>query len=435
MESEQVKIYSTEYLPRLSYIAGILIGDILGLSWEMTTDKRKLGKHPVINYSIEKIAGSFKITPDKFLFEKGISSRETNIIEWKGLPAFFLTDSDSDIPFDIFAASFFLVSRYEEYLEYQPDEHGRFKASSSLAYKNGFLGIPVVDLWAKEMAKALLGKFQSLTFKRNVYNALLTVDTDEPFAYTGKGLFRTLGGFIKDLTSKNGAVANRYRTVAKGEKDPYEVFDYIKGNIEKYNAETRFFIPVGNYSRYDKNPSWTNDEYRQLILSLSHKYPVGLHPSYNSAEVASLIRRETVRINSILKWEIASSRFHFLRLLIPRSYHALLGAGIVEDYSMGYPDEPGFRAGIARPFYFYDISSERQTNLKVIPFQVMDGTLYKYKNLNPEASKELILKLITETRKVGGLFVSIWHNTSLLDNEEWKGWREVFEFMLKKQAP
>jgi hypothetical protein len=43
--------------------------------------------------------------------------------------------------------------------------------------------------------------------------------------------------------------------------------------------------------------------------------------------------------------------------------------------------------------------------------------------------------MINETRKVGGLFVSIWHNTSLLDSDEWKGWREVFEFMIKNQKP
>jgi len=101
---------------------------------------------------------------------------------------------------------------------------------------------------------------------------------------------------------------------------------------------------------------------------------------------------------------------------------------------MGYPDEPGFRAGIARPYYFYDVSENQRTSLKIIPFQVMDSTLYNYKNLDPVASKEVILKLINETRKVGGLFVSIWHNTSLLDDPDWQGWRDVFEFMLKNQT-
>jgi hypothetical protein len=102
---------------------------------------------------------------------------------------------------------------------------------------------------------------------------------------------------------------------------------------------------------------------------------------------------------------------------------------------MGYPEEPGFRAGIARPFFFYNLSDDIQTNLRIVPFQVMDGTLYDYKKLDAESSMEIILKLITETRKVGGLFVSIWHNTSLLDNENCKSWREVFEFMIKNQKP
>jgi hypothetical protein len=100
---------------------------------------------------------------------------------------------------------------------------------------------------------------------------------------------------------------------------------------------------------------------------------------------------------------------------------------------MGYPDEPGFRAGIARPYLFYDVSADQQTNLRIVPFQVMDGTLFQYKNLDPAASQEIILKLMNETRKAGGLFVSIWHNTSLLETPEWKRWRGLFELMLQMQ--
>jgi hypothetical protein len=435
MESRSVRIYSAEDTRRLRYIAGIILGDILGLSWEVITDKRKLGKHPVINYSDEKIAGTFKISPDSLLFETGISPREINVNEWNGLPVFFQASSDSDIPFDIFAASFFLVSRYEEYLEYKPDEHGRFKASSSLAYRNGFLGIPIVDLWAREMSKSILKKLQTLTFKRNEYMALLTVDIDQPFAYLGKGLLRTIGGLFRDIKKMDGHVGDRYKIVAMGEKDPYEVFDYITENIEGNNSDVRFFIPVGNYSKYDKNPSWKNDEFRKLILHLSGKYKTGLHPSYYSSENTSLIKTEAEHLKAILKSEVTISRFHYIRLFMPQSYHGIKNAGINEDYSMGYPDEPGFRAGIARPFYFYDVSEDKPTSLKIIPFQVMDGTLFDYKKLDPVTSKELILNLINESRKVGGLFVSIWHNTSLLDNDQWKGWREVFEFVLKNQKP
>ena len=435
MDSGPVKIYSAEDSPRLTYIAGIILGDILGLQWQVITDKRKLGKHPVINYSSDNLSGSFKICPESILFEKGIVAKQIILREWKELPVFFQIPSDSDLPFDIFAASFYLVSRYEEYLEFIPDEFGRFPSSSSVAFKNGFLGKPVIDLWAKELAKALLKRFPNIVFRRNEYKALLTIDTDQPFAYQGKNIFRTILGLFHGKNSDPETVNHRCSAITKGEKDPYDVFDYIIENIEKNSTDTRFFFPVGGHSKFDKNPSWKNDEYRKLIHKIADKFPAGLHPSFIAGEDGSLIDTEADRLHSILGKEVSLGRFHYLRLYMPRSYNNILQAGISEDYSMGYPDEPGFRAGIARPYFFYNVSEDKQTNLKIVPFQIMDGTLYDYKKLDPLSSKEVILKLINETRKVGGLFVSIWHNTSLLDNEEWKGWREVFEFLVRNQKP
>jgi hypothetical protein len=435
MDSRPVKIYSTENVPRLRYIAGIILGDILGLSYEVITDKRKLGKHTVINYSNENITGTFKVSPDPLLFETGIIRREIIVNAWKGLPVFFMTTSDSDLPFDIFAASFFLITRYEEYIEFQPDEYGRFPASSSLAFKNGFLGIPVVDLWTKEMAKVFVKRFPRLAFKHNEYKALLSIDSDQPFAYPGKSLLRSLGSLFFDFKRNSGDIGDRYRISAREEKDPYDVFDYIIENIEKSNTDSCFFISVGDYSKFDKNPSWKSDEYRKLIHKIADKFSTGIHPSFYASDNFSKMIRESVRLNAILEKDIFLSRLHYIRLFMPQSYRNLQKGGILEDYSMGYPEELGFRAGIARPHYFYDVFYDQATSLKIIPFQVLDETLRNYKSLDPVASKEVILKLINETRKVGGLFVSIWHNTSLLDNQDCKSWREIFEFTLKNQAP
>lgn len=435
MDSGPVKIYTREDTTRLRYIAQIVLGDILGLSWDVITDKRKLGKHPVINYSSENLSGSFKINPDPILFEKGICQKQIELSEWKGLPVIFQTKPDSDLSFDIFAASFFLVTRYEEYLEFKPDKMGRFAPSSSLAYKHGFLDKPIIDLWAKELAKAFLKRFPMVVFRRNEYKSLLTIDSDQPFAYHGKNIFRSIGGLLYDKNTGIPSMSDRYRIIAKGERDPFDVFDYISENIERNNIDSRFFFPVGDHSKCDKNPSWKNDEYRKLIQKVSARYQVGLHPSFKAGDDGSLVGTEAVRLQSIVGKKTFFSRFHYIRLSMPHSYENTIKAGISEDYSMGYPDEPGFRSGIARPYFFYNLSDERQTNLRIIPFQVMDGTLFDYKKLDPESSKEVIIKLINETRKVGGLFVSIWHNTSLLDTEEWKGWREVFEFVIKNQKP
>jgi hypothetical protein len=434
MDSGPVKIFSKHDVPRLRYIAAIILGDILGLSWEIITDKRKLGKQVVINYSHEVINGSFKISPDPLLFEAGIVSRDVIVNEWRGIPVFFMTTPDSDFPFDVFAASFFLVSRYEEYLDFQPDEYGRFPASLSLAFKNDFLRIPIVDIWAKEVAKALVKRFQTIAFRRNEYRSLLSIDINQPYAYLGKGLLRSIGSLFHDLKNNSVDVGDRYRILAKEEKDPYDVFDYIIKKTGTNNTDACFFFTVGDHSKYDKNPSWKYEEYRKLILMIDNKYRTGLQPSFYSAENSLILNTEMVRLKTILNKEVIMSRFHYIRFFLPQSYRDISKAGILEDYSMGYPEEPGFRAGIARPYYFYDIAEDQQTSLKLFPFEIMDETLFNYKNLDQLASKEIILKMINEVRKAGGLFVSIWHNTSLLDNKDWLDRREVFEFMLKNQV-
>ncbi|HUX96924.1 MAG TPA: polysaccharide deacetylase family protein [Bacteroidales bacterium] len=433
MEPRPVMIYAAEDSPRLRYVAGIIIGDILGLKWDLITDKRKLGKHDVINYSDENIKDSFRISPSSILFEKGIKEKEIIIEKWRDLPVFFQTSYGSDLPFDIFAASFYLISRYEEYLEFEPDEYGRFRAFLSLSFRNGFLGIPVVDLWAREFARGLLKKFHTLAFKRNEFKSVITFDADEPFEYLGKGIIRSLGGLIRDLTVNEGNAGERYKTVTGGKPDPFEVFDYITECIDRNNSDAIFFFPVGDRSKYDHNPSWKNVDYRSLILRLAGKYKHGIHPSFNASESFPVMEKEVKRYSSIIVSEGKLSRFHYLRLKLPNSYRILLQAGIEEDYSMGYHDEPGFRAGIARPFYFYDIENEITTKLRVFPFQMMDVTMFKYKKVDSNASLEIILKLIGETRKAGGLFVTIWHNTSLLDNPDSRPWRFVFESMLNAQ--
>ncbi len=119
---------------------------------------------------------------------------------------------------------------------------------------------------------------------------------------------------------------------------------------------------------------------------------------------------------------------------MPETYRLYEEAGFKTDYSMGFADEPGFRAGIARPFRFFDLVRDRVTGITVVPFQVMDGTLKKYLSLSVTDAIETVSELISATRKAGGLFVSVWHNTSLAERNGWEGWREVFEAMLTKQG-
>jgi|LSQX01.2.fsa_nt_gb hypothetical protein len=439
-----IKIYSEKKTPRLSYSAELIFGNIMGLGWEIVTDTDMIRGIPAVNYSRRIIPGSFRVEPCSLLFEKGIIPQEIQIRDWKGLPVFFSASGsgsvsgigpEPDIPFDIFAASFYLVSRYEEYQDYRPDRHGRFPASVSAAYRHGFLNIPVVDLWAGELAKALGRKYPELKFSFRKYNALLTVDTDQPFAYLGKGIVRTAGGLLRNLLHDPRKAAERIRVLTGKAKDPFDVYDYILRNISEKETDAIFFFPTGNFSKYDRNPHWRNRKYRRLIRKLGNMHASGMHPSYPASEDTGRFRSERERLDRILNRRIMISRFHFIRMKIPEAYRMIYGEGISEDYSMGYPDHPGFRAGIARPFLFYDLTGEKQTDLKIIPFQYMDSTFYHYMNLGPPEAEEIIVRLMDETRKAGGLFVSLWHNTTITATAEGRGWRKLFEKMLAMQKP
>ena len=108
----------------------------------------------------------------------------------------------------------------------------------------------------------------------------------------------------------------------------------------------------------------------------------------------------------------------------------MIGAGIEEDYTMGYPDHLGFRAGTSYPHRFFDLKENRITNLTIHPFVVMDVTLKNYLGLTPQQAVHEIRRIIDVVQKVNGTFIMIWHNESLSEKGEWKGWKRVFEEML-----
>jgi len=433
MDPWMLKIFTRCNSPRLKYVADLIFFSILGVPYEIVTDRRRIGRNPVINYSGEKIDDAFRISPSGLLGETGIKPFDIEVSEWKNLPIFFRTETDADFPFDIFSAIFYMVTRYEEYLPFKPDIHGRFPASMSLAFRNGFLKKPVVNLWIKELAAELVIHFPELVFKKNSFKSFVTFDVDEPFKYLGKDLFRNLGGMLLDFGKRNSSSAERYRTIKGKLKDPWNIFDYLIEKTENSGSDILIFVPTGDRTEFDRWPTWNNEDYTELLAAIRSNARIGLHPSYFSSDNIKKLKTEKARLESLMASEICSARYHYIRLKLPVSYSTLEEAGIREDYSMGFADEPGFRAGIATPFYFYDLNKENKTNLMVYPFQVMDATLVQYRKMNPGDAQCLIEDLIDETRLAGGIFQSVWHNNILAEGDAAMEWRAVFENTLKYQ--
>jgi hypothetical protein len=428
-------IYSNKESPRLSYILDLLIKELSGLSYEITHNRNHFSNFngPKINYSQKQFDNkSIWIKPHTLLFEDNISKQETDISEWDNIKIFFLTSGECDLPFDIFAASFFLVSRYEEYLPGKTDKYGRFDVSDSIAYIHGFVDKPVIDQWVAKLQVALHKKFPELSFPGKEFKYISSIDIDNAWAYLHKGFLRTTGAVFKSLLKFDCKdLGRRIRTLTGACDDPYDNFSYIHDQEKKYNFSSLYFFLAGKYGKYDKNIPPGNQAFQDLILDKHERAETGIHPSYNSNKDFSILKNEVSQFAEITKSKVEKSRQHYLILKLPDTYRNLIELGISYDYSMGYSKVAGFRAGISNPFKFYDLSKDQETNLVIVPFHIMDVTLCEFMKLQPDEAINTIREIVLRIKEVNGTFVSLWHNESFSEVSQWKGWRRVYEEMLK----
>ena len=332
------------------------------------------------------------------------------------------------MPFDPFAASFYLISRYEEYLPCVRDQHNRYPATNSLAYQEGFLQQPIVDKWIIKLQQVLQKHYPDIVFRRKDYCYMPSYDIDIAYAYRNKGVLRNLGGYVSALRYGNfKEIARRNRVLFDGEKDPYDTYRWQLQLHKKYDLRPIYFFLVGEYGVYDKNIPLANLKFQELIQSIGDYFEVGIHPSYQSNEKKKILAQEIENLSAVLKKRIDQSRQHYVKLTIPQTYQNLIELDVREDFSMGYPSQLGFRASTASSYYFYDLNLEIKTNLRIFPFMVMDVTMRDYMKLSPAEGLAAAKKIIAEVKAVDGLFITLWHNNALSETHKWQGWRDVYE--------
>ena len=423
-------VYTHKITPRVNYIFKHYFVRILQIPVTFTTKVDEFVAHsgPKITYSKVPLGTEFFIRSHDLLFEQGINDIDINMSKWDEIPCFFTAGETSSIPFDIFAAGFYLISRYEEYLPHVQDVHERFPAEESLAVKNNFIEKPVIDIWAYKFLELLKEKFPNYKYTNRVFNLISTIDIDVAFAYKHKGIVRTIGGFTNDIL--HFRIVNFWRrllSVLNFRNDPFDTFKELLKIKKEHNVTTLFFFLIGDYTTFDKNISSSNSKFKSVIKSVADYAKIGLHPSYFTFKNADKLKKEKLRLESIINTPITFSRQHFLRLSIPETYQNLIDLDLQEDYTMGYAKVVGFRASTCTPFYFYDLDFEIQTPLKIFSFAFMDVTLKDYMNLSPEESLQKICELKAAVKEVNGTFISLFHNETLSESEVWKGWKTIYK--------
>lgn len=420
-------IYAPRQSNRLQYVLKEIFHFRFGAGYELTGSREACFAHKghLILYSNEPgLPPGLRIPASDFLFDTQPRSPAPEVVRVEGLPALFPVEGANDAwqPFDLFAFTFYLLSRYEEYQPFAPDAHGRFPSSESLACRHGFLELPILDIWLSKLADQLNARRQHFSFQP-------TIDVDQMWAFTHKPLRRKIGGLALELLSgRFWKALQRISVWAGWAKDPFDSFQLLRELHSR--IPPLFFFLVADPGPFDVNNPVDDPAFGQVVRQVADWSEIGLHPSYKSADEPETLPREKQRLERISGMEIGKSRQHFLRLALPTSCRHLLKAGIREDYSMGYADAPGFRAGTAVPFRWYDLEREMPTELKIIPFQAMDVTFRLYLNLSPEEAVARVLSMCEKVAETGGVFVTIWHNSSFDEKGDWKGWTQVYANLL-----
>ena len=429
-------LYSEHTSPRLSYIIELIGKEIFYEPIALTTDKTLFLEDtgPKINYSSVRLtAGELFIRHHPLLFEKGIREQTIHCFIFQSQTVFFKTEGD--YPFDIFASSFYLLSRYEEYLPFESDKYGRFPHRVSLAFREKFLEIPLINYWLEEFKKRIREKFPELLFRLKDFKYIPSYDIDMAYSYKYKGFIRNTGGFVRSFVKGEwNRLLDRWDVLFQKKKDPFDTYEWLD-SLHLY-CRTRayyFFLLARQQKGVDKNISPALEEMRSLVAYHSKGYTVGIHPSWQSGDDEKVLWKEIECLESITGMPVKYSRQHYIRMKLPRTYRNLLDAGIEKDFSMGYGGANGFRASIASSFYWYDLEQEKQTGLMLFPFCFMDANSFYENQLTPKEAFAELMGYYRRIRQVNGLMVTIWHNSFFGTDPLFAGWKEVYEVFLKDE--
>jgi hypothetical protein len=376
---------------------------------------------------------TIKNLPQKIIFTKNQFITENDIPVIYGDEKIIMDQNKIICGIDIFSSSFFMLTRWEEYVNNEKDVYNRFLAKYSVAHKNNFLCRPVVNEYVEMLWNMLLFLKINIDRKKLNYQLVLTHDVDQPY-WSQRNIFKKV---CKDLLTKKNInyITNSIDVYIKSKKnielDPYNNYDYLMDLSEKNNVKSHFFFTSANKSKFDIGYKINSNIIKNLIKHIEERdHIVGFHPGYYSYNNEEIWKKEFEFLNNHVKTPLKCGRQHYLRFEVPLTWQFWENNNFEWESSMTYSDKEGFRCGTCYEFNVFNILTGKKLSLKEKPLIVMEGSFFQYQNIS---HNEIINKVITLkeiVKKYKGNFILLWHNSSF-NIEGYENNKIIYEEVLR----
>ena len=449
--------------PERRYVMDVVLADRLGLAWRLERSERR-----DVRITLDGDAGGASVVLPDVLFAVpdehwlAPASLPASPLPWRPVPRTVASETVAGrrlpvlfghgtgsgelvhaetagvrLDVDVFGSCFFMLARYEERALPDRDARRRFPAAASVAVRERFLGLPLADAYVELLWSALARAWPRLQRPRSRYALALTHDVDDPLASLGRrpaALVRQLGA---DALRRGdaGLAAQRVRSwagIARGDRrhDPYNPFDFLMDVGERHGLAAAFYFRAGG-TPAPRAPAYTLEHpwVRDLLRRVHRRgHEIGFHAGFDTYRDAARTAEEFGRLRRAaerdgIRQEAWGGRQHYLMWENPDTWSNWEQAGLDYDTTLGFADRIGFRAGTCHAFRTFDVVRRRPLRLRERPLHIMDGTLFEYMALSPDAAREHALAVADECRRHHGTLSLLFHNDVLMTSRR-RRWYE-----------
>lgn len=347
------------------------------------------------------------------------------------------------IHYDVLGLTYWMLNRIEEIDRTDLDNHGRFPAIHSHAYKHGYLERPIVDEWLHILGQVIQKQWPQVELKQHEFSMKVSHDVDAPSRYgfgSAKSILKNMAGDVLKRRDIKGAMIAPWVRLNSGQKlhpaDPFNTFDWLMDVSEANNLTSAFYFICGRTSKLDASYEPEHPAIRELMRRMHQRgHEIGLHPSYNTYQKPQLIKQEADCLRQVMQQEgiqqtQLGGRMHYLRWQHPTTLQAWNDAGMTYDTTLSYADRPGFRCGTCFEYPAFNALTQQKLKIRIRPLIAMECTIIadRYMGLGYGAEAEKKFAELKDTcRRVSGCFTLLWHNSHFVNKQDKELYKRILQ--------